>query len=136
MRRRPPKSTRTDTLVPYTPLFRSLAAQPRTALAAHPRAPRTPSRRSGQAIGHSRRSGGARRQTSLCCLLDHHARGPGSGCRFSEPASGLDGVSRLSSRRFCTRRRALLSPDSRPLLLPPFFPPTFSLSLFFRLFSF
>src|SRR3546814_967626 len=28
MRRRPPRSTRTDTLFPYTPLFRSRAAPP------------------------------------------------------------------------------------------------------------
>src|SRR3546814_6217604 len=27
MRRRPPRSTRTDTLLPYTPLFRSIAAR-------------------------------------------------------------------------------------------------------------
>src|SRR3546814_7249271 len=30
MRRRPPRSTRTDTLFPYTPLFRSLATRVRT----------------------------------------------------------------------------------------------------------
>src|SRR3546814_2616566 len=30
MRRRPPRSTRTDTLFPYTPLFRSLATRGRT----------------------------------------------------------------------------------------------------------
>src|SRR3546814_8223948 len=34
MRRRPPRSTRTDTLFPYTTLFRSLPGGPRTAVAA------------------------------------------------------------------------------------------------------
>src|SRR3546814_3378171 len=34
MRRRPPRSTRTDTLFPYTTLFRSLQDPPRLAIAA------------------------------------------------------------------------------------------------------
>src|SRR3546814_9718913 len=35
MIRRPPRSTRTDTLFPYTTLFRSLAANPQVALLFH-----------------------------------------------------------------------------------------------------
>src|SRR3546814_15565673 len=36
MRRRPPRSTRTDTLFPYTTLFRSKADTPRVVLTWHP----------------------------------------------------------------------------------------------------
>src|SRR3546814_20393083 len=61
MIRRPPRSTRTDTLFPYTTLFRSLA-QRRAALAARPRVPADRRRvlaRRPRAVAERRRTGAA-----------------------------------------------------------------------------
>ena len=57
---------------------RHLAAQSRASLAAYPVAARPASRRSGEADRAWRRSCGAGRQTPLCRLLDHRARGAGT----------------------------------------------------------
>src|SRR3546814_15701182 len=65
MRRRPPRSTRTDTLFPYTTLFRSMPARLRAARAArpavvHPIAPRVfRTRRVARASSPPRRRRGA-----------------------------------------------------------------------------
>src|SRR3546814_6932886 len=56
MIRRPPRSTRTDTLFPYTTLFRSVMPRPRTATPAPRNRPAAGGRTAGIASGHARRS--------------------------------------------------------------------------------
>src|SRR3546814_14762074 len=62
MIRRPPRSTRTNTLFPYTTLFRS----------------------------DRERTGAAGRPYGLCGVLASSRRGRDAGGRFPEPPSGLD----------------------------------------------
>src|SRR3546814_12853015 len=54
MRRRPPRSTRTDTLFPYTTLFRSLCADQRSCRRLFRRGSRDPARRAAEAAAADR----------------------------------------------------------------------------------
>src|SRR3546814_6359934 len=90
MIRRPPRSTRTDTLFPYTTLFRSKLC--RSPLGGHPfrdgRA-RTAADRSGAgefAIGKAKRDG------------DHEIRS-------EEHTSGLQSLMRISYAVFCLKKK-------------------------------
>src|SRR3546814_16249153 len=60
MIRRPPRSTRTDTLFPYTTLFRSGVAEPGT------RRKRTGRPREPEPVGHRRLAGAAGDQPASC----------------------------------------------------------------------
>src|SRR3546814_4754615 len=80
MIRRPPRSTRTDTLVPYTTLFRS-------APAATPRAP--PRQGAGRCGNHGRRARGAARRRS----------------RSEEHTSELQSLMRISYAVFCLKKK-------------------------------
>src|SRR3546814_5682925 len=95
MIRRPPRSTRTDTLFPYTTLFRPPAVaagvHPLPVLAPDPHAGlRQPAR---GAAGHGPLSGGTLR-------LGH----PGPG-RSEEHTSALQSVMRISYAVFCLKKK-------------------------------
>src|SRR3546814_6622588 len=97
MRRRPPRSTRTDTLIPYTTLFRSVW---RTGLG--PR-PATLGRRSAEgwrpaAVGRA----GRRRSDSV---RHHAARCRGAQRRSEEHTSELQSLMRTSYAVFCLKKK-------------------------------
>src|SRR3546814_5270735 len=112
MRRRPPRSTRTDTLVPYTTLCRSGAtgilrrgrhegAGDRPCLAAEDTAGRGPA--AGRPDGHR----GYRRN-------DRPAAGP----RSEEHTSELQSVMRISYAVFCLKKKYTLYHAACPRLHP------------------
>src|SRR3546814_3103731 len=89
MIRRPPRSTRTDTLFPYTTLFRSSAF-------GHP----VPEARPGTRAQH------------LSVPLDHRARGGAALCRdrrhrkrSEEHTSELQSLMRISYAVFCLKKK-------------------------------
>src|SRR3546814_3765586 len=88
MIRRPPRSTRTDTLFPYTTLFRSLAAgiacHCQARAAGHPQCQRSDSR-------HARRVGG--------CKI------PDAFDRSEEHTSELQSLMRISYAVFCLKKK-------------------------------
>src|SRR3546814_18554863 len=85
MIRRPPRSTRTDTLFPYTTLFRS--------------------GRVGQGRRDRRHGGGARRQpqAGLCA---------GAGTRSEEHTSELQSLMRISYAVFCLKKKNITQTTS------------------------
>src|SRR3546814_8331964 len=109
MRRRPPRSTRTDTLFPYTTLFRS-AADP----SLHARGPadrrRNRSRFRVRAVASGRRDlvragVGMRREgweSALNALLEEAARQP---FRSEEHTSELQSLMRISYAVFCLKKK-------------------------------
>src|SRR3546814_5425196 len=95
MIRRPPRSTRTDTLFPYTTLFRSSAAGQSRAPAPGrgQRRPSPPDRR-GQSTGTARTAGrGGRR------------RGSRGSRRSEEHTSELQSLMRISYAVFCLKKK-------------------------------
>src|SRR3546814_1674147 len=101
MRRRPPRSTRTDTLFPYTTLFRSNSCEGTT--------PTAPNMR--------RCSSASRTASSLGMLPRRHSRGAG-GCPFAtapddlsqpvrseEHTSDLQSLMRISYAVFCLNNK-------------------------------
>src|SRR3546814_3323119 len=91
MIRRPPRSTRTDTLFPYTTLFRSSSPAPR---------PRTARRR--------------RRTMRWCSARSANARGRGR-CRrgrSEEHTSELQSLMRISYAVFCLKKKTLRTTHS------------------------
>src|SRR3546814_3923195 len=91
MIRRPPRSTRTDTLFPYTTLFRSSSSYDRTS------AP--PSVRSGQS---ARAPSGSKRS-----FLPWTRRGsrPARSTRSEEHTSELQSLMRISYAVFCLKKK-------------------------------
>src|SRR3546814_20240082 len=86
MRRRPPRSTRTDTLFPYTTLFRSLARSIPARLGRSDRmSPQVP-------------SASARPESSF-------AQGPSSHDRSEEHTSELQSLMRISYAVFCLKKK-------------------------------
>src|SRR3546814_2452105 len=83
--RRPPRSTRTATLFPYTTLFRS-------------QGPRRPPRRRGAELAQQRRGGAARRQAG-------RGRRPGQADRSEEHTSELQSLMRISYAVFCLKKK-------------------------------
>src|SRR3546814_8161477 len=101
MIRRPPRSTRTDTLVPYTPLFRSLVRRgrggmdlTRQATSARVRVPHGPIRK-GQ------RSRGFRRDSPASRASPRRWRGQ----RSEEHTSELQSLMRTSYAVFCLKKK-------------------------------
>src|SRR3546814_3609979 len=86
MIRRPPRSTRTDTLFPYTTLFRS----------ARPRAdrPRIPAQRTRRAPPLPPPTAGAERRSSACAAW-----------RSGEHTSELQSLMRISYAVFCLKKK-------------------------------
>src|SRR3546814_2601933 len=85
MIRRPPRSTRTDTLFPYTTLFRSPSPRCR------PRAGQDPRARARRGS----RSCGSRSVVAGCC----------SACRSEEHTSELQSLMRISYAVFCLKKK-------------------------------
>src|SRR3546814_4379348 len=85
MIRRPPRSTRTDTLFPHTTLFRSLV-----------RAARTPAR-PGLRLGRGKRLCGCRSS-------------PGNPSRSEEHTSELQSLMRISYAVFCLKKKQQQTP--------------------------
>src|SRR3546814_8248221 len=90
MIRRPPRSTRTDTLFPYTTLFRS---------GQEGRGGRRGSRRGGARAARARRGGRRRGGGEL-----HLPRGHGGG-RSEEHTSELQSLMRISYAVFCLKKK-------------------------------
>src|SRR3546814_6784343 len=86
MIRRPPRSTRTDTLFPYTTLFRSSGRRPRP----HPGAVHGRRERSGQGDGRTRALLPARQQHLW---------------RSEEHTSELQSLMRISYAVFCLKKK-------------------------------
>src|SRR3546814_7068426 len=98
MIRRPPRSTRTDTLFPYTTLFRSGRARPESGHADvdHPLRPIP-----GAAAC------GARHHAALASALRYRPAGrtPGPGPRSEEHTSELQSLMRISYAVFCLKKK-------------------------------
>src|SRR3546814_7612193 len=91
MRRRPPRSTRTDTLFPYTTLFRSCAS-PTTAAPAP----------------HSDQENRRRRRLSPACPACS-PRAPALVRRSEEHTSELQSLMRISYAVFCLKKKKSIS---------------------------
>src|SRR3546814_2223208 len=89
MRRRPPRSTLTDTLFPYTTLFRSWASCAESL-----------GRRHGVAPGRQRL-----RCAPVDLALAQHAGGTGEGVRSEEHTSELQSLMRTSYAVFCLNNK-------------------------------
>src|SRR3546814_8510617 len=112
MRRRPPRSTRTDTLIPYTTRFRSTNFKRTT----HPRRSRSAGG-GGRAKPLSGRSGGIRENVRSRPLVP--------ATRSEEHTSELQSLMRLSYAVFCLKKKKLKHKhnqqpnDSKPTTQPP-----------------
>src|SRR3546814_5548392 len=95
MRRRPPRSTRTDTLFPYTTLFRSLRAG-----AAHAQPPAWFS-----SATTPRRTAGALLECVSGPAIASACRGQGFGVRSEEHTSELQSLMRISYAVFCLKKK-------------------------------
>src|SRR3546814_4547014 len=93
MIRRPPRSTRTDTLFPYTTLFRSGLAQRRRARSDR-RSAQTRTNRAGNA------GGVPRRDLVWSCFRD-----PAADTRSEEHTSELQSLMRISYAVFCLKKK-------------------------------
>src|SRR3546814_5703049 len=94
MLRRPPRSTRTDTLFPYTTLFRSAPARPRLChLVAHDRRPAGQRRRRRVDLAQARSTG----RRSHATRNDHP--------RSEEHTSELQSLMRISYAVFCLKKK-------------------------------
>src|SRR3546814_955959 len=96
MIRRPPRSTRTDTLFPYTTLFRSVIAAPATAALCAKRRPL-----GRQAASHRIRGAGADRAAPG--VSPGGSRQPASPSRSEEHTSELQSLMRISYDVFCLK---------------------------------
>src|SRR3546814_9581124 len=105
MIRRPPRSTRTDTLFPYTTLFRSLRAYWETAQCRECRAPQPPSR----ARQCHRPTSATRREESQSVPLPLCPR---SRTRSEEHTSELQSLMRISYAVFCLKKKI---PDTKQI---------------------
>src|SRR3546814_5180628 len=104
MIRRPPRSTRTDTLFPYTTLFRSHPAVAAAQAAAHQRESQHP-----VALGAT---GGGDQQPDRHVDADQHPRGErrigrtgAANPRSEEHTSELQSLTRISYAVFCLKKK-------------------------------
>src|SRR3546814_1606926 len=113
MIRRPPRSTRTDTLLPYTPLFRSVYPSEqinrisglkdwlnRARFTGRSESTDGPRMRSGQARVQRGKKLRARQ-----CLLRTRFTDPGGGYRSEEHTSELQSLMRISYAVFCLKKK-------------------------------
>src|SRR3546814_9145328 len=91
MIRRPPRSTRTDTLFPYTTLFRSAAS------------PRRDDEARGQTHGNARSYKGERPEATRCTAVQR-GLSPELG-RSEEHTSELQSLMRISYAVFCLKKK-------------------------------
>src|SRR3546814_2003905 len=97
MIRRPPRSTRTDTLFPYTTLFRS------SGHAKHEAQECDLEERIGPLKGHHRHRHPQRRAKG--CVARHQRQRPCSGPRSEEHTSELQSLMRISYAVFCLKKK-------------------------------
>src|SRR3546814_1899054 len=104
MLRRPPKSTRTDTLFPYTTLFRSAEHGPARDDGAAVRRPHI-----GGSPERGDRPRGVRNRARLCQgargLRQPADRPSGGGVRSEEHTSELQSLMRISYAVFCLKKK-------------------------------
>src|SRR3546814_8310886 len=119
MKRRPPRSTRTDTLCPYTSLFRSLVHQQRCAGTStrHVRANAPPA---SMCFGRRLPVGGRRRVDHLLRLLPAGAFltaffAAGLAGRSEEHTSELQSLMRISSDVFCLNKKKKIKTNTSNL---------------------
>src|SRR3546814_10086331 len=96
MRRRPPRSTRTDTLFPYTTLFRSGGFRPDDRDRRARRASRAP---------HSTRGDRGRARWPADRTARPRAATAGSSTRSEEHTSELQSLMRISYAVFCLKKK-------------------------------
>src|SRR3546814_8831723 len=99
MLRRPPRSTRTDTLFPYTTLFRSDGAN-ESGQARHNRAQGRTARVKKSEDMQSRTS-----SSSVCCSKDTSIGATSSRWRSEEHTSELQSLMRISYAVFCLKKK-------------------------------
>src|SRR3546814_1406561 len=104
MIRRPPRSTRTDTLFPYTTLFRSARAAARRGSRPRPGAP-APAEGNGQAERRDREA----RQEALQRAVPRQGAGSrrGGAARSEEHTSELQSLMRISYAVFCLKKKRI-----------------------------
>src|SRR3546814_3897105 len=102
MIRRPPRSTRTYTLFPYTTLFRSGADGRRARGGARPHALRRPRERQRPALRHRGRHGQA---AGRPCRLGGGRRRAADPWRSEEHTSELQSLMRISYAVFCLQKK-------------------------------
>src|SRR3546814_6763400 len=111
MIRRPPRSTRTDTLFPYTTLFRSadqgLRRRRRTRHEGGEERRRSGGRLSPRALGSQ---GGLRQRRSLHGKVPR-AAAPHRGARSEEHTSELQSLMRISYAVFCLKKKKKNKPQ-------------------------
>src|SRR3546814_6456967 len=115
MIRRPPRSTRTDTLFPYTTLFRSASARRRRTVeqAAHRYVGLIPMRAAARRVGagpHAlnipEEQMDTRRQKGRACSRLGRKQGHDEGgCRSEEHTSELQSIMRNSYAVFCLKKK-------------------------------
>src|SRR3546814_10867370 len=103
MRRRPPTSTRTDTLLPSTPLFRTGGAA-RDGRGRRRGRPGEPRRRAGCGPGRAPRTA-ARDRGAGGTGAGHDRRIPGPRHRSEEHTSELQSLMRISYAVFCLKKK-------------------------------
>src|SRR3546814_4903820 len=111
MIRRPPRSTRTDTLFPYTTLFRSPARVRRAAAGADPR-PGGPARHAHGVARHER-------QPSCCRQPARHPpqlRRLPDGERSEEHTSELQSLMRSSYAVFCLKKKKITTHNTTQVI--------------------
>src|SRR3546814_8373748 len=106
MIRRPPRSTRTDTLFPYTTLFRSKRIEKGTGffLAAAAAKPQNPAAESG---GKSAEITTMTADTKNRALDVEGAASSGPECRSEEHTSELQSLMRTSYAVFCLKKKKI-----------------------------
>src|SRR3546814_2567193 len=101
MIRRPPRSTRTDTLCPYTTLFRSVQGAGDQVSGPHPGPPGPVAERDA---GSRCTGGGGQHLHPLQCVFDA-SRTQGVGVRSEEHTSELQSLMRISYAVFCLKKK-------------------------------
>src|SRR3546814_1680102 len=103
MRRRPPRSTRTDTLFPYTTLFRSVGVEPRAA--GLPAGAQRAQQRTGRQQRHDR-FGLSEQHRGMAGVGVEHAPTVGVD-RSEEHTSELQSLMRISYAVFCLKKKKM-----------------------------
>src|SRR3546814_6849779 len=101
MIRRPPRSTRTDTLFPYTTLFRSRCL------------PREAGDLQGRRASRLDRAGGGQRHHCAAGASAREAGGGGRRLRSEEHTSELQSLMRISYAVFCLKKKKKVKPNQK-----------------------
>src|SRR3546814_2078183 len=116
MIRRPPRSTRTDPLFPYTTLFRSYQPAPAGEASWDFDVYVVPAQRSGPAFGRLWDEANAfLRQQGVACSWSHlglQSRLAGLPCRSEEHTSELQSLMRISYAVFCLKNKKRKHPET------------------------